>query len=129
MKEIHVVGAAIIDGSKLLAAQRSERMKEPLKWEFPGGKVEFGESHVQALKREIYEELGVDIEVQEFIDTGSSIIEDNKILLHVYKARIVHGEPAAKEHAQLRWIELRDMQKLDWAAADIIPGRRLLEGL
>ncbi|MDF2524622.1 MAG: ADP-ribose pyrophosphatase [Clostridiales bacterium] len=128
MKEIHVVGAAIMDGIKLLAAQRSKIMKEPLKWEFPGGKVEEGENHAEALKREISEELGIDIEVQGFIGTGSSVVEDKKILLHVYKAGIVCGEPYAREHAQLRWIEIRELQKLDWAAADVIPCRLLIEG-
>lgn len=91
------------------------------------GKGKKGESHSEALKREISEELGIDIEVQEFIDTGSSVVEDKIILLHVYKARITYGEPVAKEHARLQWVEVKDLQKLDWAAADIAPCSRLNE--
>mgnify|MGYP001114150732 FL=1 len=119
MTEIDVVGAAIIDGNRVLAAQRSETMKSPLKWEFVGGKVEKNETHQAALKRELYEELGIDISVGEFIAKGSSIIEDKKINLYVYRARIMEGVPKKSEHANIIWIDIERIMELDWAEADI----------
>ncbi|MCX7922156.1 MAG: (deoxy)nucleoside triphosphate pyrophosphohydrolase [Clostridia bacterium] len=119
MQEIHVVGAAIRDGKKLLAAQRSEKMKMPLKWEFAGGKVESGETHRQALEREIFEELGVAIKVGKFIADGYSKVGDKTIILHVYEASILEGVPRAAEHAQLKWIDIVEIPELDWAEPDI----------
>jgi 8-oxo-dGTP diphosphatase len=127
MQEIHVVGAAIMKENRILAAQRSSAMNSPLKWEFPGGKVEAGESHAQALKREVTEELGVDILVGNFIDSGCSEVNGNKIILHVYEAELLRGIPAAKEHAQLKWIEIPEIMKLDWAQPDIPACRELLK--
>lgn len=119
MQEIHVVGAAIIQDFKLLAARRSKIMSNPLKWEFAGGKVEKGESHSAALKREIQEELGVEIKVNDFIASGHSIAIDKHIILHVYKAELIKGEPRPKEHAELKWLEISNIGELDWAEADI----------
>jgi 8-oxo-dGTP diphosphatase len=118
MQEIQVVGAAIIDGNRVLAAQRSADMSTPLKWEFAGGKVEEGETHQQALKRELREELGVNVEVIGHIASGNSISGERKYLLHVYEARLLEGVPLSKEHAQLsgwilkilwNWIGLRQI--------------------
>ena len=128
MQEIHVVGAAIRKENRILAAQRSSSMSSPLKWEFPGGKVEVGESHAQALKREIFEELGVDIMVGNFIDSGCSEADGKKIILHVYEAELLRGIPAAREHAQIKWIEIPEIMKLDWAQPDIPACRELLKG-
>lgn len=119
MKEIDVVGAAIRDGNRVLAAQRSETMKLPFKWEFVGGKVEKNETHEAALKRELKEELGIDISVGDFIAKGCSIIEDKKINLYVYSAQILNGVPQITEHAKILWVEIERMMELDWAEADI----------
>lgn len=119
MTEIYVVGAAIIDGSKVLAAQRSRSMKTPLKWEFVGGKVEPGETHAQALIREVQEELGVRIGVKEHIATGYSTLGDKRIVLHVYEAELLDGTPTAREHERLEWVDLDKLMELDWAEADI----------
>lgn len=127
MKEIHVVGAAMMDGGKLLAAQRSAEMGSPLKWEFAGGKVELGETHRQALEREISEELGVRIEVGVHVADGSSIKGDRKIVLHVYEARIMEGRPFPAEHSELRWMDICNLPELDWAEADLPAVRALVE--
>lgn len=126
MKEIHVVGAAIMDGSKVLAAQRSKKMKSPLKWEFVGGKVEKGETHKSALEREVQEELGIRIEVKDFVAEGSSLIEDKRIILYVYKASILEGIPKVREHLQLRWVDIEDIEQLDFAEADLPACQKLL---
>lgn len=127
MKEIHVVGAAILNGSKVLAAQRSHAMSAPMKWEFAGGKVEPGETHQQALQRELREELGIDADVGSFLATGSSDQGDRTILLHIYEAKIVRGEPVAREHARIRWVEIDGMGELDWAEADIPACKELMK--
>ncbi|WP_010251946.1 (deoxy)nucleoside triphosphate pyrophosphohydrolase [Acetivibrio cellulolyticus] len=129
MKEIDVVGAAIKNGSKVLAAQRSEIMKSPLKWEFVGGKVEKDETHQAALKRELREELGIDISVGDFIAKGSSIVEDKKINLYVYDAQILEGLPQKREHAQIIWVDIERIMDLDWAEADIPACEQLLRQL
>jgi len=126
MKEIQVVGAAIRDGDRILAAQRSSSMKLPLKWEFVGGKIEKGETHQQALKREVMEELGAVIEVKDYIATGFSEMGETRITLHVYAAILLEGIPIAKEHAQLRWIEINKLNELDWAEADIPASENLI---
>ncbi|AEV67966.1 (deoxy)nucleoside triphosphate pyrophosphohydrolase [Acetivibrio clariflavus] len=127
MHEIEVVGAAIIEDNKVLAAQRSEIMKLPLKWEFAGGKVQKGETHEKALVRELREELGIEVSVGDFIAKGSSVIEDRLINLYVYSAKILKGVPQAREHARIMWIDIEDIMKLDWAEADLPACEQLLK--
>lgn len=126
MDEIHVVGAAIINGTMVLAAQRSSKMNSPLKWEFVGGKVEKGETHKQALEREVYEELGIRIETKRHIATGTSFTKDKKIILDVYECCIKEGIPQAKEHAQLKWIQIAEIRNYEWAEADIPACKELI---
>lgn len=127
MQEIHVVGAAIIDGSRVLAAQRSAGMSMPLKWEFPGGKVECGETHQEALYRELYEELGIKVQADSFVATGTFELDEKKIVLHVYEAKIFDGIPVLKEHNAICWVEISQMDKLDWADADIPAYKELMK--
>lgn len=127
MLEIHVVGAAVMDKGKVLAAQRSKDMFPPLKWEFAGGKVESGETHSQALQRELYEELGIKIKVNGFVADGESEIGKKRIVLHVYEAEIVEGKPVPSEHSELRWIEVDRLCELDWADADIPACKMLMK--
>lgn len=127
LHEIEVVGAAIIDGNKVLAAQRSEVMKSPLKWEFAGGKVQEGETHESALKRELREELGIDVCVGSFIAKGTSVVDDKLVNLYVYSAQILEGVPKAREHAQIMWIDIENIMKLDWAEADLPACERILK--
>ena len=119
MDEIHVVGAAIRSGDRVMAAQRSAHMNSALKWEFPGGKIEKGESHQEALCREIQEELGLVVEVKEYIATGYSEVDGRRILLYIYEAEIKEGQLVLKEHAQVKWVEISRIMELDWAEADV----------
>lgn len=127
MQEIHVVGAAIMKGCSVLAAKRSMSMNTPFKWEFAGGKVESGESREEALAREIHEELGVRISVGNYVAEGSFETNGKKIVLHVYEAVMIDGEPAAKEHSELKWIEIDGLGELDWAEADIPACKELMK--
>jgi 8-oxo-dGTP diphosphatase len=93
-------------------------MDLPLKWEFPGGKVEPGEDPKEALAREVLEELNVVIEVSEHLGRGEVESKSRRILLDVYEARVVSGEPHPNEHRALRWCGAQDLPHLDWADAD-----------
>jgi 8-oxo-dGTP diphosphatase len=119
---VQVVGAAIVDGDRVLVAQRSGGPYDGC-WEFPGGKVEPGESDLSALVREIGEELGVAIVPQAFVGevlldgvVGGGAPGDST--LRVWSARIASGQPVAREHAQVRWMRADELDALDWIAAD-----------
>ena len=120
---LHVVGAAIADDrGRVLVTRRSATQSNPLLWEFPGGKIERGESPEEALRREIEEELGIVIEVGEYIARGESATGSGRPLwLDVYWARMV--EPGAPitltEHAEARWCEPAEFEALSWPEADL----------
>jgi 8-oxo-dGTP diphosphatase len=94
-------------------------MRLPGKWEFPGGKVEPGEAPEAALRREIREELGVEIEVGALLGTGSAPAGEKTIRLDVYAARLVAGEPALSEHSRIVWASAEELSAFDWAEADV----------
>ena len=118
---IQVVAAAIFQNDKVLSVQRAEHEKEyvSLKWEFPGGKVEVGESREEALVREIREELSVDIEVSEFLMTVQHTYPDFHLTMHVFKCVLDQGEITLNEHVALKWLSIDELDQLDWAGADI----------
>lgn len=108
-----VVGAAVRDAAgRVLAARR----RAPVGWEFPGGKVEPGETEPAALAREIREELGVTVEVGERI--GPDVPMPGDAVLRVWTARVTAGEPARLEHAELRWLAPAELDTVDWLPAD-----------
>lgn len=117
-KTIQVVGAAIINNdNQVLCAQRGYGSLKG-KWEFPGGKIENGESDEDALIREIKEELGIDIKVKELIDENYHEYKDSNVNLKVYKCNYVSGEIHDVEHQSLKWVESKSINELDWADAD-----------
>lgn len=101
-------------------------MTLPGMWEFPGGKVESGESHQDALTREIQEELLCTIDVGENVVSTEHTYEFGAVALSTYYATIVKGVPRATEHSELRWVPLTELQDLDWAPADIPAVNRIL---
>jgi 8-oxo-dGTP diphosphatase len=116
---IHVVGAAILNGQRCLVAQRGKEMSLPLKWEFPGGKVRGGEDSSAALRREISEEFGAEIEVHELVGQGTSVVRGREIWLEVYRAELVSKSLVAREHTAVRWVGSEQIRHLDWAEADL----------
>ncbi|MGB3375936.1 MAG: (deoxy)nucleoside triphosphate pyrophosphohydrolase [Microbacterium sp.] len=116
---IEVVGAVIVDGVRILAAQRGPGKALAGFWEFPGGKVEPGETPAAALAREIEEELGCQIDVGQHVATTTHEYEFGTIRLATYYSTLKAGVPSASEHAELRWVELNNLKSLAWAPADI----------
>ncbi len=119
MTIVPVVAAIITKGGKVLIAQRKPGCaREPLKWEFPGGKVEEGETPQQALAREIMEELGVRIEVGEPFSVTSAFGGGMHIVLIAFMARLRGGEPKAIDVNDWRWVRRSELAGYDWAHAD-----------
>jgi 8-oxo-dGTP diphosphatase len=122
-----VVGAAILDGDRLLAARRREPPELAGGWELPGGKVDPGESDEQALVRECREELGVLIRLLDRV--GGDWPMGTTAMLRVWTAEVVDGTPQPLEdHSELRWLEPSQWYDVAWLAADL-PVVRALEQL
>ena len=116
-----IVTCAIIEkDSKILCAQRSEFMHLPLKWEFPGGKVDGNEDPEECLKREIREELGIEISIIERLVSNKHTYPDQKPFeLIPFRCSLVGGKLDAKEHKLVKWLKRAELKELDWAEADI----------
>jgi 8-oxo-dGTP diphosphatase len=126
-----VVGAAIIQAGQVLACARTGPPAVAGRWEFPGGKVEPGETEEEALVRECVEELGVRVEVDGRVG-GDVPLGKRRAVLRVYAARLIDGqEPMPLAHAELRWLTVEELDSVPWLPADvpIVPAvRSLLEG-
>ena len=112
-----VVGAAILRAGRVLAARRTSPPELAGRWELPGGKVEAGESDDDALVREIAEELGVTVRVDEWLAPRVPIAGEWE--LAVAAVRIVDGEPGPTEHDELRWLGPDDLDTVPWADPDL----------
>jgi len=112
-----VVGAAIVDGERVLAAQRSDPPSLAGFWEFPGGKVDAGETDEAALIRECHEELAIDIMLGARVGRDWPIGEHG--VLRVWLAAVAAGEPTAIEHAALRWLTVDELHDVAWVPADL----------
>lgn len=119
-KKVKVV-AAIIENeyNEILCALRSPKMTLPNMWEFPGGKVERGESIENAIEREIMEELNCKIEVLDVFHDNTHEYENIIVNLICMKCRIIEGIPASNEHSELIWFKRENLESLRWAPADI----------
>ena len=116
-KRIEVVAAIISDKEKIFATQRGYgEFKDG--WEFPGGKMEQGESPQQALIREIKEELDTEIEVGELIDTVEYDYPTFHLTMHCFFCTIKSGDLVLKEHEAAKWLTKETLDSVDWLPAD-----------
>jgi 8-oxo-dGTP diphosphatase len=116
---IQVLCAIIIIDTKILVAQRSKTMKMPLKWEFPGGKLEENESEIDCIKREIKEEINIEIQIQRRLSISEYDYGTFKIKLIPYLANYISGTIQLSEHDDYRLLDKSELLSLDWAEADI----------
>ena len=121
MKNIEVVAAIILFNNKILCVQRNKNKYDYIsyKFEFPGGKVEIGETNVEALRREIKEELEMDIIIQKHFLTVDHEYPDFKLTMHSFICSCANRDLTLTEHIDFKWLNKDQMKSLDWAAADI----------
>ncbi|SDA76959.1 8-oxo-dGTP diphosphatase [Lachnospiraceae bacterium G11] len=118
-KVVRVVAAVIRDGSRIFATQRGYGNYKDW-WEFPGGKIEAGETPEQALKREIEEELDTEIKVGDFIDTVEYDYPEFHLSMDCFWCEIVEGNLDLKEHEAAKWLTKDELNSVKWLPADKI---------
>ena len=118
-KRLHVVAALISREDRFFAQQRPANTSRAGLWEFPGGKVEPGETPQAALAREIHEELGCVVEVGALVSTNHHDYPDLALTLDLFQCRLVSGEPVARQGQGLRWGTAEELCTLPFAEADV----------
>ena len=118
MKTIRVAAAIIIEDNKIFATQRGYG-KFKGGWEFPGGKIDAGETAEEALVREIREELETEIEIKELFDTVEYDYPDFHLSMDCFLCGITAGELVLKEHMAARWLTKNTLFSVDWLPADL----------
>ena len=118
MKTIEVVAAVIHKDAAYFATQRGYGEFECM-WEFPGGKIELGENRESALKREIQEELGIDITIDKFLCTTDYDYPSFHLTMHCYLCSIEAGEIVLREHKSARWLTVELLDSVEWLSADL----------
>ncbi|MFS0895005.1 (deoxy)nucleoside triphosphate pyrophosphohydrolase [Microbacterium sp. 179-I 3D3 NHS] len=118
-KQISLVGAVIVQDGTVLCAKRGPLGRLAGHWEFPGGKIEPGETARTALEREIAEELECTVEVNDELTTTTHEYDFGVAKLTTFWCQLVEGQPRLTEHAEVRWCRPNELEALDWAPADI----------
>ncbi|MBN2595316.1 (deoxy)nucleoside triphosphate pyrophosphohydrolase [Labilibaculum sp.] len=129
MEPIKVTAAIIIKNGKVFIAQRSKDDELSGKWEFPGGKIESDETPQECLRRELFEEFGIETKVLDYF--GDSIFDYGNKPIHLlsYFAEHLSGELILKVHQNYKWIEFSELDQINWAAADIELAKQLKQKL
>jgi 8-oxo-dGTP diphosphatase len=126
MKTIEVVAAIIKNHNKILTTRRGYGDFENM-WEFPGGKMEPGETQEEALIREIKEELELDISLEKYLTTVDYDYPNFHLTMHCFICTIVGGELQLNAHNDAKWITLEELEELKWVPADILVVHKLKE--
>lgn len=116
---VSVACAIIIYNEKIIAVQRGPKMSLPLKWEFPGGKIEKNETEEACIKREIKEELNIEIVLLKKLSTSFYDYPNISIELIPFVAQYLSGDIVLKEHQSYQLLNLAELSNLDWAEADL----------
>ncbi len=127
-KHLHVACAIIERDGLVLAAQRSSTMSLPLKWEFPGGKIDPGESPEECLRRELVEELGIQVTIKRALLPHTHRYPTFTVTLHPFICAVESGRIVLHEHAAIAWLLPERLLQLDWAEADLPVIERYLAG-
>ena len=118
MKQVLVTAGVIGKGGRFLMAQRLPQGAEGGKWEFPGGKVEYGEDPRYGLQRELLEELGIQVAVGRILDVISTIEEARQLVLLYFECRITQGEPAPLQSQAVGWLTPEEIIALEKPDSD-----------
>ena len=118
MKSVDVVGAVIVRGNAILATQRGYGEWEGW-WEFPGGKIEAGETSEQALSREIFEELNASIDVGDYLCTAEYDYPTFHLSMRCYLCKLVDESFELLEHHAARWLTAEHIEEVKWLPADV----------
>ncbi len=118
LKTVEVVAAVIMENGRVFATQRGYGDFKD-KWEFPGGKMETGESREDALRREIREELDAELRIEAFLCTVEYDYPSFHLTMHCFLCSVLSGQPTLIEHEAARWLSEDELFSVDWLPADI----------
>lgn len=125
-RTIRVVAAVIERGGRYLITQRRASAVLPLLWEFPGGRVEDGESDAAALKREVQHRLGVEIQSGKLMSFVTHPYERYVVELYLYEGKLLEGQPSAVNVGDFRWVKSEDFERYPFTPADEASMTKLL---
>lgn len=126
-KQINVVGAILICKGKVLCCKRGPGRSLAYLWEFPGGKIETGETPVKALSRELKEELKIEVTIQpEVFEEASYDYDFGRVKMKTLVCHLKKGKPVLTEHVELRWLAPSDLEILEWAPVDVPTVKKLV---
>ena len=129
MDAILVVAGIMVKDGLVFASQRNKNAHQALKWEFPGGKVEKGETPESALERELFEELGICTKTGDLFSEKTHAYPEKTVRVLFYRTQITSGSPQALEANAVGWFSKEELVKLDFSGADGIVAKEIFDKL